>query len=94
MTDNPTPTDVRPSVPGSDDDFLQVYLTHDVVIDAFKRWVTSQGWELKLIPRFGESDDTYVATHMIVPANLDALMRQRAAEYRAQMEVDGDVEGA
>lgn len=57
-------------------------MTHDVVIDAFQRWVTSQGWELKPIPRFDESDDTYVKTHMIVPANLDALMRQRAANER------------
>ena len=79
------PTDVRPSVP-ADSSQLQVFMTHDVVIDAFMRWVTSQGWELKLIPRFGESDDTYVPTHMIVPANLDALMRESAAEYKARIE--------
>lgn len=73
-----------------EDDFLQVYLAHVDVIEAFKRWVTSQGWELKPIPRFGESDDTYVKTHIIVPANLDQLMAERAAGYLAQMEIDTD----
>jgi hypothetical protein len=87
------PTDVRPSNTASDPQ-LQVYMVHEDVIRRFREWVTSQGWELKLIPRFGEDDDTYIPTHMIVPANLDALMRERAAEYRAQMEVDGDAEGA
>lgn len=72
------PTDVRPSVPKPDTQ-LQVFMTHDVVIDAFKEWVDANGWELKLIPRFGEDDATYVPTHMIVPKNLDALMRQRRA---------------
>jgi hypothetical protein len=82
------PTDGRTSVP-PDSTQLQVFMTHDAVIDAFLRWVHSHGWELQLIPRFGEDDDTYVPTHMIVPQNLDALMAQRRAEYRAQMNVDG-----
>lgn len=63
-------------------------MTHDVVIKAFKRWITSQGWELKLIPRFDENDDTYIPTHMIVPANLDQLMRERAAAYRKEHGLD------
>lgn len=70
------------------DDYLQVYLAHADVIDAFRRWVTSQGWELKPIPRMGESDDTYVKTHIIVPANLDKLMAERAAQYRKDHNLD------
>lgn len=86
------PTDGRTSVPEPkpEPDYLQVFMPHADVIDAFKRWVTSQGWELKPFPRFDEDDDTYVKTHMIVPANLDALMRQRAAEYR---EAAGNADG-
>lgn len=79
-----TRTDVRPPVLESEFTDLQVFMTHDIVIAAFKRWVTSQGWELKLIPRFNEDDMTYVPTHMIVPANLDQLMAQRAANYRKE----------
>lgn len=87
------PTDVRPSVP--EPESLQVFMGHESVITAFRQWVDGRGWELKLIPRFdGDTDDTYVPTHIIVPKNLDALMRQRAAEYRAQMEADGDAERA
>jgi hypothetical protein len=59
-------------------------MVHADVIEAFRQWVDAMGWELKLIPRFGEDDDTYIPTHMIVPANLDALMRERAAEYRKE----------
>ncbi len=88
-TPEPEPTDVRPSVPEPNE--LQVFMTHDAVIDAFLRWVHSQGWEMQLIPRFGEDDNTYVPTHIIVPANLDQIMRDRAAAYRKAF---GNAEGA
>jgi len=59
-------------------------MAHADVIEGFKQWVDANGWELQLIPRFGESDDTYVPTHIIVPKNLDQLMRDRAADHRRQ----------
>lgn len=65
-------------------EFLQVYMVHEATIEGFKRWVTSQGWELKLMPRFNDNDDTYIPTHMIVPANLDQIMAERAAEHRKE----------
>lgn len=50
------------------DEYLQVFMTHDVVISEFKRMLAMNGWHLSQIPRDeDETDDTYVRTHIITP---------------------------
>lgn len=75
-------------MPEQEEEFLQVYMV-EPVIERFKQWVNEQGWELSPIPRFGESDETYVKTHIIVPKNLDQLLR-RAAEFHRSGRRDAD----
>lgn len=67
----------------SGEDYLQVFMVHDVVIARFKEWLSSQGLELQLMPRFpGETDETYTKTHGIVPINLDQILADQAAQHR------------
>lgn len=74
----------------TDDDFLQVFMVHDVLIARFKEWLSSQGMELQLMPRFpGETDDTYTKTHSIVPINLAQILAEQAAQYRKENGHDG-----
>jgi hypothetical protein len=73
-----------------EDEFLQVFMAHEEMIERFKAWVTAQGWELQAIPRFADdsSDEDYVKTHIIVPQNMDRLMAERAAAYRKEHGLD------
>lgn len=63
--------------PGLEPETLQVFFAHATVIAEFRQWVTSHGWELRLMPRFDENDDTYIPTHMIVPKDLARLLREQ-----------------
>lgn len=50
------------------DEYLQVFMTHDVVIEEFKQMLARNGWYLSQMPRFSdESDDNYVRTHIVTP---------------------------
>jgi hypothetical protein len=49
------------------EEFLQVYMVHDVVIERFKQWVDEQGWELVAIPRFADDAEGTIETHIIRP---------------------------
>jgi hypothetical protein len=64
--------------------FLQVFMSHEDMIERFKQWVAAQGWELQAIPRFADdsSDEDYVKTHIIVPQKLGQLLAERAAQHR------------
>lgn len=51
------------------DDYLQVFMTHDVVIEAFKQMLGRNGWHLSQLPRGNdETDMTYVRTHIVTPS--------------------------
>lgn len=63
-------------------EFIQVFMAHEEVMSRFERFLEENGWELSRIPRFDETSDDYVETHIIVPKNLDQLMKERASGNR------------